>query len=74
MLAQQRYDRILELLNKNGIVHNAELVKEMKVSSETVRKDMDALEKQDIEQACIYLEKDILAVKEEILALHSMNI
>ena len=46
MLAQQRYDRILELLNKNGIVHNAELVKEMKVSSETVRKDMDALEKQ----------------------------
>ena len=39
MLAQQRYDRILELLNKNGIVHNAELVKEMKVSSETVRKD-----------------------------------
>ena len=46
MLAQQRYDRILELLNKNGIVHNAGLVKEMKVSSETVRKDMDALEKQ----------------------------
>ena len=44
MLAQQRYKRILELLNENGIVHNADLVREMKVSSETVRKDLDALE------------------------------
>ena len=44
MLAQQRYKRILDLLNENGIVHNADLVREMKVSSETVRKDMDALE------------------------------
>ena len=35
---------------------------------------VDALEKQNIEEACVYLEKDILAVKEEILALHSMNI
>ena len=44
MLAQQRYKRILDLLNENGIVHNADLVGELKVSSETVRKDMDALE------------------------------
>ena len=35
---------------------------------------VDALEKQNIEEACVYLEKDILAVKEEILALHSMKI
>lgn len=35
---------------------------------------VDALEKQNIEEACVYLEKDILAVKEEILALHFMNI
>ena len=35
---------------------------------------VDALEKQNIEEACVYLEKDILAVKEEILALHSMYI
>ena len=35
---------------------------------------VDALEKQNIEEAWVYLEKDILAVKEEILALHSMNI
>ena len=44
MLAQQRYKRILDLLDENGIVHNADLVRELKVSSETVRKDMDALE------------------------------
>ena len=42
MLAQQRYKRILDLLDENGIVHNADLVRELKVSSETVRKDMDA--------------------------------
>ena len=32
-----------------------------------------ALERRNIDEACMYLEKDILAVKEEILTLHSMN-
>ena len=44
MLAQQRYKTILDLLEEHGIVHSADLVREMKVSSETVRKDLDALE------------------------------
>ena len=44
MLAQQRYQKILDSLEEHGIVHSAELVREMKVSSETVRKDLDALE------------------------------
>mgnify|MGYP000866413383 FL=1 len=44
MLAQQRYQKILDLLEEHGIVHSADLVQEMKVSSETVRKDLDALE------------------------------
>ena len=34
---------------------------------------VDALERRNIDEACMYLEKDILAVKEEILTLHSMN-
>ena len=40
MLAQQRYKTILDLLEEHGIVHSADLVREMKVSSETVRKDL----------------------------------
>lgn len=46
MLAKQRYDKILELLEKNRIVHTAELVKLMSVSSETVRKDLEYLDQQ----------------------------
>ena len=42
MLAKQRYTKILELLDKDGIVHTAELVKLMGVSSETIRKDLES--------------------------------
>ena len=35
---------------------------------------VDALEKQNIEEACVYLEKDILAVKEEILIALLLNL
>ena len=41
MLAKQRYNKIMELLDKDGIVHTAELVKLMGVSSETIRKDLE---------------------------------
>ena len=45
MLAKQRYNKIMELLDKDGIVHTAELVKLMNVSSETIRKDLEYLER-----------------------------
>lgn len=44
MLAPQRYSLILDLANRDGIVHTADLVKRMGVSSETVRKDLAYLE------------------------------
>ena len=43
MLAKQRQDKILELLELNGRVHTAELVKLLDVSSETIRKDLELL-------------------------------
>ena len=43
MLAQQRYALILDLLNRNGIVYTSDLVSQLNVSSETVRKDLDYL-------------------------------
>lgn len=46
MLAKQRYNKILELIDKEGIVHTAELVKLMGVSSETIRKDLEYLDNQ----------------------------
>lgn len=46
MLANQRYVKILELLEQDGIVHTAGLVKLMGVSSETVRKDLEYLDTQ----------------------------
>ena len=45
MLQQQRHDIILSILAENGTVHTADLVKRMDVSSETIRKDLDYLEK-----------------------------
>ena len=44
MLAKQRQDKILELLELNGRVHTAELVKLLDVSSETIRKDLELLD------------------------------
>lgn len=44
MLAQERYQYILKSLEKDGTVHTSELVSDMAVSSETVRKDLDHLE------------------------------
>lgn len=44
MLAQQRHKHILEMLKKNGTVNTSDLVQKMNVSSETIRKDLDALE------------------------------
>lgn len=44
MLAQQRHKLILDLLRENDIVYTSDLVKKMNVSSETVRKDFNALE------------------------------
>lgn len=45
MLAQQRYAFILDHLKKDGIVHTADLVTRLNVSSETIRKDLGYLEK-----------------------------
>lgn len=44
MLAKQRYSKILELLEKNGVVNTAELVNLMNVSSETIRKDLEYMD------------------------------
>ena len=44
MLAQQRHKHILDMLKRNGTVNTSDLVQKMNVSSETIRKDLDALE------------------------------
>lgn len=44
MLASQRHTIILELLEREGNVHTADLVQRLGVSSETIRKDLDSLE------------------------------
>ena len=45
MLAQQRYDKILEILSSEGSVKNIDLALRMDVSSETIRKDLEHLSK-----------------------------
>lgn len=46
MLAKKRYSIILEMLEQEGTVHTAELVAALGVSSETVRKDLEELDRQ----------------------------
>ena len=43
MLAEERFGKILELVNKKGAVTVAELCKAMQVSEATVRRDLGAL-------------------------------
>ena len=50
MLAKKRYSIILELLEKEGTVHTAELVEALGVSSETVRKDLEELDRRGLLQ------------------------
>lgn len=46
MMTVQRHTLILERLRQNGTVYTSQLVKEFQVSSETIRKDLDSLEKE----------------------------
>ena len=44
MLAEQRHQRIIEILQENGVVRTTQLAEAMHVSTETIRKDLDALD------------------------------
>jgi len=46
MMTVQRHALILERLRQDGTVYTSRLVKEFQVSSETIRKDLDTLEKE----------------------------
>lgn len=48
MLVQERHDKILENLRVNKVVKVSEIVKEFNVSVETVRRDLEFLEKQGL--------------------------
>lgn len=50
MLAQERYDYILEVLKKKRTVQASQLMKVFDVSSETVRRDLEYLEKEGLLQ------------------------
>lgn len=48
MLAQERYEYIIENLNKDGAVKVSKLIKELNVSIETIRRDLEHLEKEGV--------------------------
>lgn len=48
MLANDRYNKISEILDRNGSVKSSQLVTILGVSLETIRRDLDFLEKQGI--------------------------
>lgn len=50
MLANDRHNKILEMLERDGSVRNSKLVTIFEVSLETVRRDLDFLEKQGLLQ------------------------
>ena len=45
MLAQERHDQILWLINSEGTVKTSDLIKRFNVSLETIRRDLESLEK-----------------------------
>ncbi len=48
MLAQERYEFIIETLNRDSVVKVSKLIKELNVSIETIRRDLEHLEKEGI--------------------------
>lgn len=48
MLRQERHDYILKKLNKLGKIETTILAKELKVTEDTIRKDLQALEKEEL--------------------------
>lgn len=48
MLAQERYEYIIETLNRDCVVKVSKLIKELNVSIETIRRDLEHLEKEGI--------------------------
>ncbi|MCL5986828.1 MAG: DeoR/GlpR family DNA-binding transcription regulator [Actinobacteria bacterium] len=48
MLSQERYKKILDLIKENGSVYVADLSKRYEVSEETIRRDLDKLEKEGL--------------------------
>lgn len=48
MLAQERYEYILETLQRDGAVKVSKLIKELNVSVETIRRDLEHLEKEEV--------------------------
>lgn len=50
MLAQERYEYIIETLNRDCAVKVSKLIKELNVSIETIRRDLEHLEKEGVLQ------------------------
>lgn len=48
MLVEQRYQKILDLMKDTGSIRGTELQKELNVSSETVRRDLENMESQGL--------------------------
>ncbi|RDY28506.1 DeoR/GlpR transcriptional regulator [Romboutsia weinsteinii] len=48
MLAQERYEYIIESLNRDSAVKTSKLIKELNVSIETIRRDLEHLEKEGV--------------------------
>ena len=46
MLASQRFEKIIEMVNEKGIVNTKELALILKVTETTIRRDTEELEKQ----------------------------
>ena len=54
MLAVERQKKIIELLNNEGSVLVSKLSDELKVTEETIRRDLEKLEKQEALVSCIF--------------------
>ena len=48
MLAKERQDRILTTIQRNGSIRMADIMKQFNVSHETARRDLDALQDQNL--------------------------
>ena len=54
MLAPERYEYIIEILNRDWAIKVSKLIKELNVSVETIRRDLEHLEKRGNTRTCLW--------------------
>ncbi|KEI09281.1 DeoR faimly transcriptional regulator [Clostridium sp. K25] len=78
MLTEERHSMIIEELKNNSVVHIGDLVKKLKSSESTIRRDLNTLHKQrrlkKVHGGAIAIDKNINTTEDDVTVRQTLNI